>query len=453
MASNGKLPSSSLSRIYHPSKEVYLSKEAAAGWNTLRLVCKKYLKVDIYPLGSDSAYRSYERQVYYWNLYQSGQGNLAARPGTSNHGWGNAIDLASIPMRGVVDRLGKNYGWRKVEAPSEWWHVNYVGGFNRPNPGTSVDYPVARRGSGGRGQRWFVKRLQKRLSKHGFTVKVDGDYGRSTGVKVREFQKSRNLRPDGVVGEKTWKRLLQKPRKKPVAPAEKPSKPVSGGVEQSPVEHKPAVPQKPSEPVKATVIDVSNHQGDIDWKKVKADGVRGVYLKLSEGEDWPDPSMTKLRIQEIKKAGLEYGWYHFLRPKNRDAAREARYFIKCAEELGGWGDWLPVADIEVTELDRTATANYLARFISVLRREGKTPRVIVYASPGWWKTWCPLTDQLHAQLPYCESWIAHWDVEKPIELFGIQGYVLHQYTDKGKVNGIKTPVDMNRCPDLRKLRG
>jgi GH25 family lysozyme M1 (1,4-beta-N-acetylmuramidase) len=449
VASNGNLPKGQLSRIYHPDYEVYLSKEAAAAWNTLRLVCKKHLKVDIYPLGANSAYRSYESQEYFWHLYQSGKGNLAARPGTSNHGWGNAVDLASMPMRGIIDRLGGRYGWKKIEAPSEWWHVNYVGGFNRPNPGTSVEYPVARFGSGGRGQRWFVKKLQRRLKRHGYESKVDGSFGRETGKLVREFQKAKGLRPDGVVGKQTWQKLNSKPSKKPVPAPQKPSKP-SGG---TPSVEKPLPkPPKPVEPLKATVIDVSNHQGDIDWKKVKADGISGVYLKLSEGEDWPDPSMTKLRIQEIKKAGLEYGWYHFLRPKDRDAAREARYFIKKAEELGGWGDWLPVADIEVTALDRTATANYLARFISVLRREGDVPRVVIYASPGWWKAWCPLTDQLHAQLPYCVSWIAHWNVEKPIELFGIQGYVLHQYTDSGKVSGIKTPVDMNRCPDLRQLR-
>jgi hypothetical protein len=30
-------------------------------------------------------------------------------------------------MRQVVDEIGANYGWSKVHAPGEWWHVDYVG--------------------------------------------------------------------------------------------------------------------------------------------------------------------------------------------------------------------------------------------------------------------------------------------------------------------------------------
>ena len=30
-------------------------------------------------------------------------------------------------MRTVIDQIGASYGWAKTEAPSEWWHVNYVG--------------------------------------------------------------------------------------------------------------------------------------------------------------------------------------------------------------------------------------------------------------------------------------------------------------------------------------
>jgi hypothetical protein len=26
-----------------------------------------------------------------------------------------------------VDQIGSDYGWSKVHAPGEWWHVDYVG--------------------------------------------------------------------------------------------------------------------------------------------------------------------------------------------------------------------------------------------------------------------------------------------------------------------------------------
>jgi LAS superfamily LD-carboxypeptidase LdcB len=83
--------------------------------------------IDLYPAGPLSAYRSYGQQLYLYDLYLSGQGNLAASPGTSSHEYGTALDLADPSMRTVVDRIGAAYGWAKTEAPGEWWHVSYVG--------------------------------------------------------------------------------------------------------------------------------------------------------------------------------------------------------------------------------------------------------------------------------------------------------------------------------------
>lgn len=207
MSENGKLPKSELARIYHPNYRVYLEKRAAAAFNTLRIWSRKWMKVDLYPTGPRSAYRSYDEQVYFWNLYQSGQGNLAAYPGTSNHGLGKAIDLASWSMKVILDRFGSRVGWKKIEAFNEWWHYNYVGGFDRPNPGINARYPVAKRGSGGFGQKWYVKKLERKLKKIGYKVKVDGNFGLVTERAVKSFQKNKGLKPDGIVGKKTWAAL------------------------------------------------------------------------------------------------------------------------------------------------------------------------------------------------------------------------------------------------------
>jgi len=134
---NGRIPTSELTRIHHPNPNVhcYMRDDAARAWEAMRQESLKRFGVDLYPGGEASAYRSYAQQVYFWNLYVSGRGNLAARPGTSNHGWGVACDLATPAMREVVNKIGAKYGWKKVEAPSEWWHVNYVGGYHPPkNP-------------------------------------------------------------------------------------------------------------------------------------------------------------------------------------------------------------------------------------------------------------------------------------------------------------------------------
>lgn len=133
MASNGQLPDSALA----PIAGGRLAKDAAAAWNAMNVESRKRYGVELRPTGSASSYRTYAQQQYFWNLYQSGRGNLAAYPGTSNHGLGRAVDLATTQMRSIVDAIGGKYGWRKVEAPSEWWHVNYVGGYTGRDPGPS----------------------------------------------------------------------------------------------------------------------------------------------------------------------------------------------------------------------------------------------------------------------------------------------------------------------------
>jgi LysM repeat protein len=118
------------SAIYCPScpgGEAYLSSTAAAGWNAMRQESLNAYGVDLYPAGPLSAYRSYEEQLYLYDLYLSGQGPLAAPPGGSAHEYGASIDLADPAMADVIDQIGAAYGWAKTEASGEWWHVNYVG--------------------------------------------------------------------------------------------------------------------------------------------------------------------------------------------------------------------------------------------------------------------------------------------------------------------------------------
>jgi hypothetical protein len=135
MAANGQLPPEALA----PIAAGQLEKTAAAAWNAMNVESRR-LGLELRPTGSRSSYRSYAEQVELYNLYLSGKGNLAARPGTSNHGWGLAVDLATTQMRAMVDRIGRKYGWAKdwSDAPSEWWHLKYRAGvWSGPDPGPS----------------------------------------------------------------------------------------------------------------------------------------------------------------------------------------------------------------------------------------------------------------------------------------------------------------------------
>jgi hypothetical protein len=70
-----------------------------------------------------SGFRTMDQQRYLYNLYLSGRGNLAARPGYSNHQSGLALDLntSGSGVYNWLSRNGSRYGFRRT-VPSEVWH-------------------------------------------------------------------------------------------------------------------------------------------------------------------------------------------------------------------------------------------------------------------------------------------------------------------------------------------
>lgn len=57
-------------------------------------------------------------------------------------------------------------------------------------------------------------------------------------------------------------------------------------------------------------IDISHHQGAIDWTRLPRQNIRFVYLKASEGGDWTDPSFAE-NLQAAQRQGLAVGAYHY----------------------------------------------------------------------------------------------------------------------------------------------
>jgi hypothetical protein len=209
---NGRLPSSVLGNIVGGR----LRKDAAKAWNAMNAESQRKYGVTLRPSGPRSSYRTYSEQQYFWNLYKSGRGNLAAYPGTSNHGLGLAVDLATPQMRNIVDKIGAKYGYQKrwSDAQSEWWHIKWRAGNYPAVKNTNVD-PVLKYKSAGPS----VIKLKKLLYKKGireFSSNPSGKpsnnrynpfFGKYTKKAVQQFQRSHGLSPDGVVGAATWKAL------------------------------------------------------------------------------------------------------------------------------------------------------------------------------------------------------------------------------------------------------
>lgn len=128
MSENGRLSSSELRPIAGGGQ---LVPEAAAAWNSLANYIYERTGQKIAPKGPYSSYRTVEMQVEMKNIY----GSNAATPGTSNHGWGLAVDTA---WDAVINQYGAPFGWQKIWSDASWepWHFKYAAGhFHGKDPG------------------------------------------------------------------------------------------------------------------------------------------------------------------------------------------------------------------------------------------------------------------------------------------------------------------------------
>lgn len=82
-----------------------------------------------------SGFRSFEKQAALYRRYREGEGNLAARPGFSNHESGRALDIYITDDRVYpwLARHAATYGFHRT-VPGEAWHWEYLPGTERPEP-------------------------------------------------------------------------------------------------------------------------------------------------------------------------------------------------------------------------------------------------------------------------------------------------------------------------------
>jgi LAS superfamily LD-carboxypeptidase LdcB len=77
-----------------------------------------------------SGFRSFEKQKRLYKKYVRGEGNLAARPGYSNHESGRALDIYITDYRVLewLEHHAAEYGFHRT-VPGEAWHWEYLGGY------------------------------------------------------------------------------------------------------------------------------------------------------------------------------------------------------------------------------------------------------------------------------------------------------------------------------------
>ena len=190
-------------------------------------------------------------------------------------------------------------------------------------------------------------------------------------------------------------------------------------------------------------IDVSEHDGAIDWEKVAADGVQFVMIRLgyrgygSAGTLVTDPYFFD-NIKGAKAAGIKVGVYFFSQAiSEAEAEEEAQYVIDQLEEAGVELDYPVAFDEEPITGDSTArthgitneqlTKNAIA-FCKAIEKAGYT--AMLYGNQ-----YDLAKLDLTGELAKYDVWLAEYEVSTPTAQ---TDFVMWQYSEHGSVDGITT---------------
>ena len=230
-----------------------------------------------------------------------------------------------------------------------------------------------------------------------------------------------------IVGER-WGGHVERP---PAAPNRPESSP------------EPAIPPEPTEeapvPERIYGVDISNHQGSVDWDALAASGRRFAFIKASECPSYRDPWLGR-NWSEAKRVGLKRGAYCFARPSAATPAQSVELFRDTLANAGGLdqGDMI-VLDIED---ERVADGTNLLPWVKEwLERAEQTfgVRPLVY-SAHWYLA--PHGLEVPEMAGYA-LWAAEYDDTAPPVPHGWDRVHVWQFTAHGTVPGVRGDCDEN----------
>ena len=186
-------------------------------------------------------------------------------------------------------------------------------------------------------------------------------------------------------------------------------------------------------------IDVSHHQGDIDWKMVmKAQPqLAFVYVKCTEGKSYVDPKF-KVNAEGASAVGYKVGAYHYFRMTS-SAHDQFENFKKQMDAVHI--DLIPMVDVERDDgKPRKELQDSLQVLLDLLEKAyGKRP--MIYGTNRSYNEFCA------PEFNYYPLYIGRYGRNKPV-VTGPSHYTIWQYTEDARIPGIPKPVDMCRMHSM-----
>lgn len=183
-------------------------------------------------------------------------------------------------------------------------------------------------------------------------------------------------------------------------------------------------------------IDVSHHQGKIDWKEVAKDKqIKFVYIKATQGTSIKDKNYEQ-NIKGARRQGLRCGSYHYLSCLT-SVRSQFRNFQKAMR--GHKQDLIPMIDIEhegVKRWSKKQVQDSVALFAKLIERKyGKKP--LIYSHVNFYNS--HFTPRYNKYFLF----LSRYSSERP-SIKGVGRHNIWQFTDRGRVRGIHGNVDLDR---------
>lgn len=190
-------------------------------------------------------------------------------------------------------------------------------------------------------------------------------------------------------------------------------------------------------------IDVSHHNGNIDWKTVSENkNIQFVYIKATEGKTHTD-KRYKENISEARKYGLKVGSYHYFRMTS--GAHEqfkhlSKVIVKSEQDL------IPMIDVETADKHPISEVRDSLRVLLKLVENHYGVKPMIYG-----------TNRSYNEI--CGIWFNRYKLylgrygENPPIIRGSEHYYIWQYSENGTIKGIPKPVDLCRFHPDHNIEG
>jgi lysozyme len=181
-------------------------------------------------------------------------------------------------------------------------------------------------------------------------------------------------------------------------------------------------------------IDISHHQGKIDWEKLMKSEhydtvIHFVYCKATEGTDFLDTKWYQNR-KELRRLKIPHGAYHYFR--NSDPILQAEHFLR--HWIKKDGDLPPVLDVEYECFDNPDLHKNMDIWLNIVEYEtGMRP--VIYTSLHMYETKFP------EHFKDYKFWIAAYSRQP--DCLDDERIIHWQFTDRGELPRMKRRVDMN----------